>query len=178
MVRQTVFSSCTIYIIYVLCSRHHEQVTKLEMLSQCWEFQTLKTGCFHAFLFLKISWVRFLKRMEQEYSRFPSFLVLIWLLNVLAAFMLLNKQFRLLSFLVISSLVSCRVVRHLSVTHYFPIRLTWILPFFSVRRRKVKTSCPVKNEWMELFSLIIANFPLNLRWQDSVAEQVVNPVLW
>lgn len=62
--------------------------------------------------------------MEQEYSRFPSFLVLIWLLNVLAAFMLLNKQFRLLSFLVISSLVSCRVVRHLSVTRYFPIRLT------------------------------------------------------
>lgn len=32
MVRQTVFSLCTIYVIYVLCSRHREQVTKLEML--------------------------------------------------------------------------------------------------------------------------------------------------
>lgn len=95
---------------------------------------------------------------------------------VLTAFVLLSKWCRLL-FLVISSLVSCRVIRHLSATHCFPIRLAWILLFFSVLREKAKTSCPINNEPMDFFFLIIANFPFNLRWQHSVAKQVVNPVL-
>lgn len=95
---------------------------------------------------------------------------------VLTAFVLLSKRCRLL-FLVISSLVSCRLIRHLSATHCFPIRLAWILLFFSVLREKAKTSCPINNELMDLFFLIIANFPFNLRWQHSVAKQVVNPVL-
>lgn len=50
MVRQTLFSLCTTSIICVLCSRHLEQVTELQMLFLHWEFQTLKTGYSQAFL--------------------------------------------------------------------------------------------------------------------------------
>lgn len=38
MVRQTVISLCTSFVICVLCRGHLEQVTELQMLSLCWEF--------------------------------------------------------------------------------------------------------------------------------------------
>lgn len=52
-VRQTVFSLGTTSGMCDLHSGCLEQVTELEMLSLHWEFQILKMGWSHAFIFLK-----------------------------------------------------------------------------------------------------------------------------